>query len=86
MNRTQSTATTPGQSGPGGNGNEGVRHIPQISKAGASLSDCLMSYPGHSLVGVLSTGQRNEKEKELLKDGKFEFKVFLLLDQLPYQS
>ena len=38
--------TTPDQRGPGSNGNEGVIHIPQISKAGALPSDCLMSYPG----------------------------------------
>ena len=44
---TLSSATTPGQSEPGGNGNEGVIHIPQISKAGVLPSDGLMSYPGH---------------------------------------
>ena len=48
---TLSGATTPGQSGPGSNGSEGVLHIPQISKARALPSDGLMSYPGHSLVG-----------------------------------
>ena len=40
---------SPGQSGPESNGNEGVLYIPQISKVGALPSDCLMSYPGHSL-------------------------------------
>ncbi len=44
-------ATTPGQSGSESDGNERVLHIPQISKAGASPSDCLMSYPEHSLGG-----------------------------------
>ena len=49
-----SGATTPGQSGPGSDGNEGVLHIPQIfSTAGTSPSDCLVSYPGHLLGGVL---------------------------------
>ena len=44
----------PGQSGPGSNGNEGVLCIPQTSSiAGTSPSDCLVSYPGHSLEGVL---------------------------------
>ena len=38
-----------GQSGSGGNGNEGVLHILQISKTGASPPDGLMSYPEHSL-------------------------------------
>ena len=47
-----SGATTPGQSGPGRNGNEGVLPIPQSSStAGTSSSDCLLSYPGHSLGG-----------------------------------
>ena len=47
-----SGATTPGKSGPGSNGNEGVVRIPQSSSiAGTSPSDCLVSYPGHSLGG-----------------------------------
>ena len=47
-----SGATTPGQSGPGSNGNEGVLRIPQSSSiAGTSPSDCLVSYPGHLLRG-----------------------------------
>ena len=49
IDRTLSNATTPGQSGSGRNGNEEVLHIPLISKAGASPSNCLMSYSGHSL-------------------------------------
>ena len=45
-----SGANTPGQSGPGSNGNEGVVRIPQISSiTGTSPSHCLVSYPGHSL-------------------------------------
>ena len=51
IDRTLSGATTPCQNRPGSNGNEGVLHILQISKAGASPSNCLMSYPGHSLWG-----------------------------------
>ena len=42
MDRTQSGDTTPSQSGPGNNGNEGVLCIHE--------SDCFVSYPGHSLV------------------------------------
>ena len=41
-----SGATTPGQSGPGGNGNDGVLRI--LSITGTSPSDCLVSYPGLS--------------------------------------
>ena len=49
-----SGATTSGQSGPGSDGNEGVLRIPQSSStAGTSPSDCLVSYPGHLLGGVL---------------------------------
>ena len=51
IDRTLLGATTLGQSGPGSHSNEGVLHILQISKAGASPSDGLMSYPGHSLMG-----------------------------------
>ena len=51
IDRTLSGATTPGQSRPGSDSNEGVLHIPQIfSITEASLSDCLVSYQGHSLL------------------------------------
>ena len=49
IDRNRSGATTPGQSGPGSNGYEGVLHIPQISKAIATPSNCLVSYAGHWL-------------------------------------
>ena len=50
MDKTLSGANTPGQSGPGSNGNKGVLCIPQSSSIiGASPSDCLVSYAGHSL-------------------------------------
>ena len=54
MDRTLSGAITLGLGEPGSNGNEGVLHIPQIYKAGASQSDGLMSYPGHSLAGGIT--------------------------------
>ena len=44
-----SGATILDQSGLGSNGNKGIFHIPQSSGInGASSSDCLPSYPGHS--------------------------------------
>ena len=47
IDRNLSGATTPDQSGPGSDSNEGVLHIPQSSSiTGASLSDGLMTYPG----------------------------------------
>ena len=50
IDRTISGATTPGQSGPESDGNEGTLHIPQsYSITGTSPSDCLVSYSGHSL-------------------------------------
>ena len=50
IDRALSGATTPGQSGPGSNGNEGVLRISQgPSITGTLTSDCLVSYPGHSL-------------------------------------
>ena len=43
IDRTLSGATTPGQSGPGSDGNEGLLHIPQSSSiTGTSPSDCLV--------------------------------------------
>ena len=44
-----SGTTTLGQSELESDGNEGVLHLSFSSKTGASLSDCLMSYTGHSL-------------------------------------
>ena len=50
IDRAQSGANTPGQSGPGSDGYEGVLRILQSSNiTGMSPLDCLMSYPGHSL-------------------------------------
>ena len=49
---TLSGVSTPGQSGPGSDSNEGVLHIsPNSSITGASPLDCLISYPGHSFGG-----------------------------------
>ena len=52
-----SGATTPGQSGPGSDGNEEVLRIPQSSSiAGTSLSNCLVllgvSYPSAEVQSV----------------------------------
>ena len=62
MDRTLSDATTPGQSEPGSDNNDGVLHIPQSSSIiGASTSDCFVSYQGHLLVGGLTTLQRSSR-------------------------
>ena len=44
--------TTPGQSRPGSNGNDGVLHIPKSLKPGAWPSDSLVSYQGHIGWGI----------------------------------
>ena len=50
---TLSGANTPGQSGPGSDGNKRVYRIPQSPRVTGTLqSDCLVSYAGHSLEGV----------------------------------
>ena len=49
---TLSGTTTPGQKKSRSNGNEGLICIHQSSSTtGASLSDCLVSYPRYSLGG-----------------------------------
>ena len=54
IDRALSGATIPSQSGSGSNGNEGVLCIFQSpSITVTSPSDCLVSYPGHSLGWVL---------------------------------
>ena len=59
IDRVLSGATTTGKSGPGSDGNKDVLRIPQSSSiTGTSPSDCLVSYPGHSLVGNLTSPQR----------------------------
>ena len=50
MDRTLSSAITPGENEPESDGNNGVPRIPQSSSiTEASSSDCFMSYPEHSL-------------------------------------
>ena len=44
-----SSGTTPGQSGPGSNGNKGVFCIPQNVRTGFSALDCLVQYLEYSL-------------------------------------
>ena len=52
IDRILSVANTPGQSEPESNGNDGVLCISQSSTiTGTSPSDCLVSYPGSSLLG-----------------------------------
>ena len=59
IDKTLSGATTPSQSRPVSDGNEGVLRIPESSCiTGTSPSYCLVSYQGHSWVGRLTPVQR----------------------------
>ena len=59
---TTGTSWTSVQSGPGSDGNEGVLCIPRSSCiTGTSLSDCLVSYPGHPLAGGITLQQRRSR-------------------------
>ena len=82
IDSTFSGPTTPGQSGPCGDDNEGVLCIPQSSCInGTSLSDCLVSYAGHSLGGLIplqrcslySTVQANWATRTLVGRGSYPF-------------
>ena len=53
MDGALSNTTTPNQSEPRNNDNEGVVHITQSSRIEATSLDCLVFYPGHSLGGIL---------------------------------
>ena len=56
-NGTLTDTTTLGKSGPGSNGIEKLVHILQSSRTEALPSDCLVSYPGHSLVGSYNSAR-----------------------------
>ena len=79
IDRTLSGATTPGQSGPGSDGNEGVLHIPQSSSiTEASPSDCLVSYTGHSFGVFYSSAEMQSVYSAAPVDWvKFGFVFFL---------
>ena len=58
IDRTLLGPTTPSQSGPGSDDNEGALPIPQSSSiTGASPSECLMSYLGISLEESLPSAE-----------------------------
>ena len=58
INRTLLSTAILGQTERGSNGNEGVLNISQISKAGGSTSNYLLSYSLYSLERGLTTLQR----------------------------
>ena len=77
IDRTLSGATTSGLSGPGSDGNEGVLRIPQSSSiTWASPSDCLISYPGHSLVGSYPSAEKQSVYSTSPADWAISWGVF----------
>ena len=66
----------PGQSGPGGDGNEGVLCIPQSSSIAVTTpSDCLVSYTGHSLGGSYPSAEKQSVYSTALADWAISFFV-----------
>ena len=97
INRTWSGATTQGQNGSESDGNEGVIYLPQSSSiTGISPSDCLVSYPGHSLgesypsaekQSVYSTAQPTGQNTCMIFCFNVEFTILHTIDfSLFYQS
>ena len=88
IDRILSGVTTPGQNGPGSNGNEGLLHIPLSSSiTGASSSDCFVSYPGHSFRGgSYPSAEKQSVHSLALTYWAVELRVFLLQDWLPYKN
>ena len=97
MDGTPSGATTPGQSEPRSDGNEGVLRIPQSSSiTEASPSDYLVLYPKHSLGESYSSGKmqsvyskasadwakrEREREREREKLTKEVYKVLCVVKE-----
>ena len=77
INRTLLGTTTPGQSGSGSNGNEGVLQIPQSFRIGTS-SDGLVSYPGHTLAEGFYLSEEMESVYSKIPADWVE--IFLILD------
>ena len=84
VDRTLSSATILGQSGPCRDGNKGVLRIPKSSIiTGTSPSDCLVSYPGHSLVGGgLTSLQRSSVFNNPSLLGKFKNMIKIYIEWL----
>ena len=60
---TLSGATSLDLSGPGGYADEGVHLIPHsFNVTGASPIDLLVSYPGHSLVGLVYSTIQTDRD------------------------
>ena len=75
-----SSATIPGHSGPGSDGNEGVPRTPQSSNnLRTSPSDCLVSYSGHSLgVGSYHSAELQSVYSTVPADWARDHRVFSL--------
>ena len=69
--RTLSSAITLGQSEPGSDSSEGLLCIPQRLRITGTLpSDCLGTYPGHSLVAYYSSAEKQSVYSTALPTGQ----------------
>ena len=69
IDRTLLDATTLSQNGPGSHDNKEVLCIPQSSSiTGTSPSDCLMSYPGHTLGEFYPSAEKQSVYSTALND------------------
>ena len=74
IDRSLSGVTIPGLSGPGSDSNEVLFYIPQSSSIiGASPSDCLPSYIGHSLMGSYPSENMKSVYSTALTDWAMNF-------------
>ena len=77
---TWTGTTSLNQSGLGSNSNKGILHISQSTRGGASHSDSLESYLGHSLawgIGLLPPAKMQSAFSTVLPDWAFNF-IFCL--------
>ena len=75
IDRTLLGATTPGQSEPGNDSNEGVLCIPQSSSiTEITPSDCFVSFPGHSL----EKGRERERDsRDSIQSAGFDDTIYI---------
>ena len=77
IDKTQSCATTPGGSGPGNDGNEGVLCIPQNSSVTeTSLSDFLVPFSWHTLGNSYPSAEMQSVYTTALVGQFFVFMIF----------
>ena len=86
INKTLSSATTAELNGTGSDGNEWLLCIPQSSNiTGASPSDCLVSYPAHTLGESYSSAVIQSVYSTASADRAIQtFRIWFNIDQIPF--